>query len=788
MNEAGATLDPSGVTITEAAGSPGWRQVSAVFDGTDYFVVWCDTGARVRGTKVPLCGPVLDSVGVTIPSQSASSPAVTCCNGYYLVTWIRNSNGTHIYRARVSRDGTPLDSIGRRLLVVMSDQTRGALAYDGTNSLVVWEDARAGIGRIYGARVDSNGEVLDPTGFPIACDSIRLGSPALALDGMDYLVAYERGTTYSDIFGRRVSPQGGLPDSAAFAISAATGYQRAPSVTFDGSNFLVVWGDHQSGGDDARGARVSPLGAVLDTHAFIVLRTGEYSQTPAAAFAGHYSLVVARSQGGGSGYIECARVTPEGTVLDSVPFLLPGKVDAQTCPACARQTQGFYVAWEDWRKGDETDIYGVRLSASGVMLDSVSMPVSKAVGNQLRPVACTGDSDAFVVWEDLRNGAYDIYGARVARNGSTRDTGGIAISENLGWQRRPRVACGAGFCFAVWDDLRAGSYYNVYGCRVRSDGGVADPDGIPISTAPDDQLVGGVAWDGVNFLAVWEDWRAGTPHIRGARVNPAGQVLDSQALLVSGLVGSQQTPRVAFGLDSYFVVWVESFPGVRNICGARVSRDGCRLDSNRTAISPSLRNQQNPAVVFAQGQYFLFWEETDSLGSLIRGAQLTEAGAVFDTFSILPTEECRGMRSVAVTTSSADQVLAVYSAWTGIFGGRTYDTTRIWGYLGPFGGVEERRSSEAQCPLLDVRPNPFCGTATVHFLCRQAASAHVRFYDAAGRRVRDMALFVRSSPGQLTAAWDGTDDLGRALPQGVYYARAEARSGERASTRAVLLR
>jgi flagellar hook assembly protein FlgD len=42
------------------------------------------------------------------------------------------------------------------------------------------------------------------------------------------------------------------------------------------------------------------------------------------------------------------------------------------------------------------------------------------------------------------------------------------------------------------------------------------------------------------------------------------------------------------------------------------------------------------------------------------------------------------------------------------------------------------------------------------------------FFDAAGNRVRMLGTHASSS-GAASATWDGTDDLGRSLPEGIYY-------------------
>jgi hypothetical protein len=62
-------------------------------------------------------------------------------------------------------------------------------------------------------------------------------APAVAFDGTNYLVVWQDGRgTYYDIYGARVSRAGVVLDPGGFAISTATREQRMPAVAFDGTN------------------------------------------------------------------------------------------------------------------------------------------------------------------------------------------------------------------------------------------------------------------------------------------------------------------------------------------------------------------------------------------------------------------------------------------------------------------------------------------------------------------------------------------------------------------------
>lgn len=69
--------------------------------------------------------------------------------------------------------------------------------------------------------------------------------------------------------------------------------------------------------------------------------------------------------------------------------------------------------------------------------------------------------------------------------------------------------------------------------------------------------------------------------------------------------------------------------------------------------------------------------------------------------------------------------------------------------------------------LLDPAPNPFNPRVTLAFELPRPAHAVLRIYDAAGRRVRELASRDYDA-GTHAVVWDGTDDRGAGVASGVY--------------------
>jgi hypothetical protein len=169
-------------------------------------------------------------------------------------------------------------------------QSSPAVAFGGTNYLVVWEDERINTDRdIFGARVSAEGEVLDPISIPICVyPNLQTGVKVAAGD-QNYLVVWTdyRNASY-DVYGARVDFSGNVLDPNGFPISATTNWESYPDVAWDGTNFFVVWTDDRSviTYDDIYGARVSPGGEVLDPNGIQISNTTAFEETPTVAYNG----------------------------------------------------------------------------------------------------------------------------------------------------------------------------------------------------------------------------------------------------------------------------------------------------------------------------------------------------------------------------------------------------------------------------------------------------------------------------------------------------------------------
>jgi hypothetical protein len=632
VSSAGTVLDPVGIPIS--SGSSIGTRPAVAFDGTNYLVGWEEHRSgptRVYGARVTPAGSVLDADGIQIStSTNVSSPALAFDGTNYLVAW----EGGGIYGTRVSRAGSVLDPAGIPISTVSQYEYSPAIAFDGTNYLVAWQRSEPD-SNIYAARVSPAGSVLDPTGIAISSAADEQVMPALAFDGVNYLVAWDdsrSGSTNNDIYGARVSPAGSVLDPAGIAISTAANAQTAPGLAFDGDNYLVVWQDYRSSTEhsDVYGARVSRAGAVLDPGG-IAISTAAFAQgAPVLAFDGANYLVgwmdLEEGPTASRGEIRGARVSPAGAVLDPGGIAISTEVNDQSAPAIAFDGKTYLVVWQDYRSGAVSDIFGARVSQAGTLLDGAGIAIG--MGNvefvNEQPALAFDGRNFLVVWTSASETHPRIYGARVSPAGRVLDRDGIRISE-LGYF--PAVAFDGRNYFVVSQQREGG----IDGARVSPEGHVLDPDGITISSSGGGSAV---AFDGTNYLVTW----GRDSDLFGTRVSPAGGVLDPNGFAISSAAGEQFWPALAFDGTNYLVAWADTRSGTyadADIYGARVTPAGVVLDVNGLAISTAAGGQYVPALAFDGTNYLAAWQDSRSGASFdIYGARVSRVGTVFEPIAI----------------------------------------------------------------------------------------------------------------------------------------------------------
>ncbi|MBI3180882.1 MAG: hypothetical protein HYZ28_01925 [Myxococcales bacterium] len=541
----GAVPDPGGtLAISAPAGTVArWQERPEVtFDGTN-FVLAASSGENVHGARLTPSGQVLDAQGIPLRQNPVSIAIPTFDIGLAssstetLAIWdgddLRTS-GYDVMGKRLAADGGVLD---QQLIAVSAEpfhQGSCKLAFDGIHYLAVWADQRsrrAGPAHlhftIFGARVTSAGTVLESRGFPIASAANEERSPAISAAPGEHLIAWvDDRTGGNDIFAVRVPGEADGGPSLAFPVTDLAGAESHPSAASDGTNHLVAFVQERDGGFDLSAALVAPSTGLPDASlpdaampappAFLVAQ-GVEPLPPSLAHAGasYFAAWTIRSDAGLD--VRGARIPDAGTILDPYGITISADPGDQSLPSLSADPMGFFAVWQDGRNlSTGSDIRAAHIDFAGKLAPSASVSVCSATGDQRVPKAAYDGANHLVVWEDQRSGDPDVYGARVS-------PGGIVL----------------------------------------------DPSGIPIATGSAIQRRPAVAFDQSAFLVIWEEEADGGGDLHGARVSPAGQLLDPKPFAVSTEAGAEGSVALAAGGAAVFIAY-QRFDGSTDLRTTRL--------------------------------------------------------------------------------------------------------------------------------------------------------------------------------------------------------------------------
>lgn len=104
--------------------------------------------------------------------------------------------------------------------------------------------------------------------------------------------------------------------------------------------------------------------------------------------------------------------------------------------------------------------------------------------------------------------------------------------------------------------------------------------------------------------------------------------------------------------------------------------------------------------------------------------------------------------------------------------------------IGPGTGVEDRESSRKYFLVSQSEPNPFNHRTILKYVLPQSSDMHIVIYNLIGQEVRILVNKTKDA-GIHSVIWDGKDDSGKELTNGVYFCRIQA--GNCSETRKMIL-
>ena len=224
-------------------------------DGSNIYVVWFDFPPwhDYAPGNYEIYLKHSDDGGVTWTTKrltwntgTSVIPAIAVDGSNIYVVWMDSSPGNYDIYFKQSSDGGTTWPTRKRLTGDVGYSWSPAIAVDGQNIYVVWQDYRPGNYEIY-FKQSSDGGATWPDRKRLTGNAGNSEFPAIAVDGSNiYVVWMDSSPGNYDIYFKQ-SSDGGATWPARKRLTGNAGDSCYPAIAVDGSNIYVVWMDITSG-------------------------------------------------------------------------------------------------------------------------------------------------------------------------------------------------------------------------------------------------------------------------------------------------------------------------------------------------------------------------------------------------------------------------------------------------------------------------------------------------------------------------------------------------------------
>jgi hypothetical protein len=649
VDAAGHVLDGNWIDL----GEDGKLQFDAAvtYGGGHYLVAWWEddgTDVRIRSRLLNQDGTLVGDGSVTLSSEVGFDVALAYNGSEFLASWIGYGETPGIRVARVATDGQVVTG-SERLVSSTSAGSHPSLAVGADNALVAWEESEASdfTHRVRAARVELDGDVLDPEGFRLSGAESDENQAHIASDGDRFLVVWHRASSSGlpgAISGAVVDAEG-VVTAPAFPISRSTGEASLPSVAFDGEAFAVAWKDEREQ-PAIRGALVSSAGVVSGAEDSVLSNvpasTAGFFDSTGLAWNGSQFLLVFqgdRPNGGNDVVgIEGSLVGPDLGVVPG-PLGLSQLRAGQLAPQVIWNGRNYVVSWIDERAGnfELATPRAVRINPQGEVLDADGIALSEDVP-AAGQIASNGDGPTLISLAEPSGAA----SFRFMGSG-----GRLRPSSPLGdGVTGPALVAGNGVNFlSVMTHMHPDFSFDLSGRVIRANGTL----GASFAIEPETNGSGGLVAAGSGYLiASWSN--GGTLFPVGA----AGRL----GTPISLPLASTSMTSATDGADT-LVAWTPGFGDEPFAAEARFFANG-RFHGPTLELAPTTSG--SPAALAWDGRkYWAVWVVGDSPRPFIRS--ISSNGRLGPVSQLLD-EECRGP---ALASNSRRQLVLACYAFTNQF-------------------------------------------------------------------------------------------------------------------------
>lgn len=333
---------------------------------------------------------------------------------------------------------------------IASNNNAWCVASYGNSVHVVWYDARDGNNEIYYKRSTDEGSSWG-SDTRLTNNTASSIFPSVSVSGSVVHVVWVDFRDGNEIYYKR-SSDGGVSWEADKRLTNNSTSSYTPCVSSSGSYVHVVWDEYVDGNDEIYYKRSIDGGVSWDSTARLTNNFGN-SELPSVTVSGLAVHVVWKDPRDGNNEIYYKR-SQDGGSNWGADTRLTNNTAISWYPSIAVSGSVVHVLWKEDRDGNN-EVYYKRSTDGGGSWGSDTRLTNNSANSSFPSVSASG-SFVHVVWEDNRDGNFEIYYKRTTDGGTswgsdTRLTNNSASSSNSS------VSTSGSTVHVVWNDSRDGN-------------------------------------------------------------------------------------------------------------------------------------------------------------------------------------------------------------------------------------------------------------------------------------------------------------------------------------------
>jgi hypothetical protein len=278
------------------------------------------------------------------------------------------------------------------------------VASNGNNVFAVWFDERDGNPEIYYKR-STDGGISWEADTRLTNTNAQSNVPSIALSGSDVHVVWRDSQDGNAEIYHKHSTDNGTSWGMDTRLSNNTSASDFPSVSVSGSDVHVVWRDFRNNDDEIYYKHSTDNGTSWGLETRLTNSSG-LSEEPSVSTSGSFVHVAWYDNRNGNVEIYYKRSTDSGTSW-GVDTRLTNNSGTSYEPSISVSGSVVHLVWRDDRDGN-FEIYYKRSTDSGTSWEADTQLTSNDYFSWYPSVASSG-LGVHVVWQDIRNGNWEIY-------------------------------------------------------------------------------------------------------------------------------------------------------------------------------------------------------------------------------------------------------------------------------------------------------------------------------------------------------------------------------------------